>query len=62
MQLEFFPWEELGASDRRQILNEIRNGYWFLRNLRGGRFGQAKRRQVYRQIADQKKRLQLSNP
>jgi len=60
MQLELFPFEELTISERRQIETDIRNGYWHLRNLRGGRFGQAARRRHYRRIALQKERLRLA--
>lgn len=59
-QLELFPFEELSATERRDLLGRIRNAYWSLRNLRGGRFGQAARRRHYRFVADQKKRLQLA--
>lgn len=38
----------------------IRNSYWHLRNLRGGRFGEARRRKQYRLVAVQKKRLLLA--
>lgn len=33
----------------------IRNSYWHLHNLRGGRFGEACRRKQYRLVAVQKK-------
>lgn len=60
MQLELFPFEVLAESDRRAIYNLIRNSYWHLRNLRGGRFGDARRLKEYRRVEGQKKRLLLA--
>jgi hypothetical protein len=60
LQLELFPYQELTPEDRRRLLGEIRGAYWFIRNLRGGRFGQAPRRKHYRKVAAIKKRLQLA--
>lgn len=48
------------AAERRKILGEIRRAYGHLRNLRGGRHGQAARRRHYRMVAAQKKRLLLA--
>lgn len=59
-QIELFPFEELTSAERKDLLLRIRNAYWNLRNLRGGRFGQAARRRHYRFVASQKKRLQLA--
>ncbi len=59
-QLELFPFEQLSQLDRAVILSEIRNNYWHVRTLRGGRHGQAALRKRYRMIAAQKKRLQLA--
>jgi hypothetical protein len=60
VQLQLFPWEDLSSDDRRKILIEIRNHYWHIRNLRGGRHGQARLRQAYRRVAAQKKRLLMA--
>lgn len=60
MQLELFPWQSLSDAEKSQIFADIRRGYWHIRNLRGGRFGQADQRRHYRKIADEKKRLQLA--
>jgi len=60
MQLEIFPFEVLTPFELQNIFNFIRNRYWYLRNLRGGRFGQARRRKQYRLIAVQKNRLLMS--
>lgn len=60
VQLQLFPWDSLSASEQQQILDNIRRMYWHVRNLRGGRFGQAAARRHYRNIAAQKKRLQLA--
>lgn len=59
-QIELFPFDELTTAERKDLLQRIRNAYWSLRNLRGGRFGQAARRRHYRFVASQKKRLQLA--
>lgn len=60
MQLELFPFDVLTQQERKTIYGTIRQAYWHLRNQRGGRFGQAKARRLYRAVAEQKKRLQLA--
>lgn len=60
MQLELFPFDTISPADRYSLLQQVRQGYWHLRNLRGGRFGLAARRRHYRFIARIKKRLQLA--
>ncbi|MGB7482023.1 MAG: hypothetical protein WA924_16990 [Burkholderiaceae bacterium] len=55
MQLELFPFERLSPDELGEIFGAIRRDYWHLRNLRGGRFGQAAARRCYRQIAAPKK-------
>ena len=60
MQLELFPFDQLTEVDQRAIFTSIRQMYWHLRNLRGGRFGQARARRYYRMVATQKKRLLLA--
>jgi hypothetical protein len=60
MQLELFPFERLSDLELHHVCRVIRSHYWHLRNLRGGSFGQARRRKCYRLVADQKKRLQLA--
>lgn len=57
MQLELFPWDELAPGERIQILGEICNHYWFLRNYRSTSMHDAARRKRYRMIERQKKRL-----
>ena len=57
MQLELFAWEALTDVERQDIYRHIRNGYWYIRNLRAGRFGQARLRYYYRQVECHKKRL-----
>jgi hypothetical protein len=59
-QLELFPFDVLSDQELQHVCRVIRNHYWYLRNLRGGRFGDARRRKQYRLVADQKKRLQLA--
>lgn len=60
MQLELFPFEVLTDAERRESYQIIRNSYWFLRNLRTGRFGQARARKYYRLVEAQKKRLLMA--
>lgn len=60
MQLELFPFDKISKTDLTGIYSFIRNSYWHLRNLRGGRFGDARRRKHYRLVALQKERLQLA--
>ena len=60
MQLELFPFDPLSQSERLEMYRLIRNSYWHLRNLREGRFGDARRRKQYRLVAAQKKRLLLA--
>jgi hypothetical protein len=59
-QIELFPFEVLSADEVDRVCGRIRNSYWHVRNLRKGRFGQAALRRHYREIAAQKKRLQLA--
>jgi hypothetical protein len=60
MQLELFPFDLISQAELIIIFGQIRNSYWHLRNLRGGRFGEARRRKQYRLVAVQKKRLLLA--
>lgn len=60
MQLELFQFEHISQDELTTIYRYIRNSYWHLRNLRGGRFGWASRRKHYRLVAVQKERLQLA--
>lgn len=59
-QLELFPFESLSELEVRVVTRAIRSPYWYLRNLRGGRFGQAHRRSLYRKVEVLKDRLLLS--
>jgi hypothetical protein len=60
MQLELFPYDSLTPGERSAVQSEIRRHYWFIRNLRDGRFGQARLRKHYRMVAAQKKRLLMA--
>lgn len=59
-QLDLFGYYDLTAEQVSEILGEILRHYWFLRNLRGGRFGQAAARRHYRAVAKHKKSLLLA--
>jgi hypothetical protein len=54
MQLELFPWDLLTEREQADILQSIRRTYWHIRSVRKGRFGQAKLRRHYREVAVQK--------
>ena len=56
MQLELWPRERLSSTELAAVAAEIRNLYWHIRNTRRG-MHDARRRSVYRRIAEQKKRL-----
>lgn len=60
MQLELFPYDSLTSEQCTAIYREIRTRYWYIRNLRGGRFGQARLRKEYRRVEVQKKRLLMA--
>lgn len=60
MQLELFQFEQLSDLEFRQIFTVIRQNYWRIRNLRGGRFGQARLRHHYRIVATYKEKLLLA--
>lgn len=60
MQLELFPYDRLTQTEQHFIHSEIRRHYWHIRNLRDGRFGQARLRKHYRMVAAQKKRLLMA--
>lgn len=60
MQLELFPYDSLEPAEIQTIYSEIRRSYWVIRNLRDGRFGQARLRKQYRIVEVKKKRLLLA--
>src|SRR5476649_156987 len=60
MQLELFPFDVLNDLEKQAVFRRIRNHYWYIRNLRGGRFGQARVRKQYRMVQAQKKRLLMA--
>lgn len=60
MQLELFQFDQLSDHEFARVVGEIRRHYWHIRNLRGGRFGQARLRKHYRDVSQQKKRLLMA--
>lgn len=60
MQLELFQFDHLSDHEFAHVVGEIRRHYWHIRNLRGGRFGQARLRKHYRDVSHQKKRLLMA--
>lgn len=59
-QLELFPYDQIGPDELLRVYATIRNAYWHIRNLRGGKFGQARLRRAYRLVEGEKKRLMLA--
>lgn len=59
-QLELFAFERIDVAELCRIYTAIRNAYWHIRNLRGGKFGQARLRRAYRLVEGEKKRLLLA--
>lgn len=55
-QLELWQWDRLSGAEMARVVGEIRNLYWHIRNTRRG-IHDARRRRVYRKIAEHKKRL-----
>lgn len=55
-QLELWQWDRLSVAEMARVVGEIRNLYWHIRNTRRG-IHDARRRRVYRKIAEHKKRL-----
>jgi plasmid stability protein len=60
MQLQLFPFDQLGDLERVKVYGDIRRHYWYIRNLRTGVFGQARLRRHYRAVQAEKKRLLLA--
>lgn len=60
MQYELFPRDSLTPAELAVVYADIRRNYWWIRNVRGGRFGQARLRRYYRQVEGKKKRLLLA--
>ncbi len=60
LQLELFAFDHIDSDELFLIRATIRNAYWHIRNLRGGKFGQARLRRAYRLVEGEKKRLLLA--
>ena len=60
MQLELFEREKITLERMSEIVLALRQGYWLLRNIRQGTYGNARRRKIYRQLAVHKKHLLLA--
>lgn len=59
-QLQLIPYEYISPIEMTAMVGEIRQAYWFIRNLRGGKFTQAKLRRYYRKVEAHKKKLMLA--
>ena|SRR3569623_2585383 len=59
-QLQLIPYEHITPSEMTGLVGDIRQAYWFIRNLRGGRHTQAKIRRYYRRVEVHKRRLMLA--
>ena len=60
MQLELIGWEYMDSAEYVRIVGDIRRIYWVIRNIRPGRFGQARMRKEYRRVAVLKNKLLLA--
>ena len=60
VQLDLFGFDTLSVTEKQRIFSEIRNQYFFLRNLRKWRPNEKRRRAIYRKIEGQKKRMRLA--
>lgn len=58
-QLTLLTWETMTEAELAMLLARLRNHYYHIRNLRKGRFGQAKLRKEYRGAALLKRKLLL---
>jgi hypothetical protein len=59
-QLELFEFEFLSVTEKQRIFDKIRSEYWYLRAMRKWKPNDARRRQIYRRIDVEKKRLLLA--
>lgn len=59
-QIDLIPWNEITPARYQQIVRNIRTSYWYIRNLRGGKFGQARARKEYRKVEALKGELFLA--
>lgn len=59
-QIELISWNEISPARYDQVVRIIRSHYWYIRNLRGGKFGQARARKEYRKVEVLKNELLLA--
>lgn len=59
-QIDLIPWNEISSGRYEQIVRIVRSHYWYIRNLRGGKFGQARARKEYRKVEVLKDELLLA--
>lgn len=59
-QLTLLEWDTITDTERHELHTLMRNHYWHIRNLRKGKFGQARLRFEYRKVAILKRRLLLA--
>lgn len=60
MQLDLISWEPMTLHEFVEICGNIRRSYWHIRNLRNGKFGQARLRKEYRKVAVLKTKLLMA--
>lgn len=60
MQLDLLSWNEITPARYDQVVCTIRASYWWIRNLRGGKFSQARLRKEYRKVSTLKTELLLA--
>lgn len=60
MQLDLIQWNEMPPARYDQVIRLMRAEYWWIRNLRPGKFSQARLRKQYRKVAELKTELLLA--
>lgn len=58
-QLELFPKIIISDVEKQMLYDKIKTQYWIVRNTRSDKFGGARRRKAYREVAKIKKSLRL---
>lgn len=59
-QIDLLSWNEITPARYEHVMRCMRSSYWWIRNLRQGRFGQARARREYRKVAVLKNELLLA--
>lgn len=60
MQLNLLEWNEISSERYKEVVQSMRRHYWHIRNLRDGKWGQARLRYEYRKVEVLKRELLLA--